>query len=177
VNVLTGAAVVTAQDTQTDANSHGTHVAGIAAAHSHSGAPGVAPECTILSAKVIDVHGHTCATRVLAALQWAAQRRADVINLSLANIYRPEDEPDPQEDLLASAVSAFCRGHPNILVVGTMGNTAVSFAEDPERYVQHCTTFTSPACVQGNPSLLPLSLPLLPSSISLLESHLNEPCI
>jgi subtilisin family serine protease len=75
-----------------DDNGHGTHVAGIAAAITGNGRgiAGVAPDAQLLAVRVLanDCSGGTCtasgtAGDVAAGIRWAADRGADVINLSL----------------------------------------------------------------------------------------------
>lgn len=77
-----------------DKNGHGTHVAGIAAAATNNGegVAGVAPDARLLIVKALeqscDVTGCTAsgnATDVAAAIAYAADKGAAVINLSLGN--------------------------------------------------------------------------------------------
>lgn len=75
-----------------DDDGHGTHVAGVAAAATGngSGIAGVAPEARIMPVKVLftecpDCQSSGTAADVAAAVRWAAERGADVINLSLGS--------------------------------------------------------------------------------------------
>ncbi len=75
-----------------DDDGHGTHVAGIAAAVTGNGVgiAGVAPEARIMPIKVLfsDCSGCTSAGNaddVTAAVRWAVERGADVVNLSLGS--------------------------------------------------------------------------------------------
>ena len=67
-----------------DDNGHGTHVAGIiAAAKNDSGVIGVAPQAKLLAAKVLDATGAGSLSTIISALDWAVQKGARVVNLSL----------------------------------------------------------------------------------------------
>jgi len=69
----------------TDDHSHGTFVAGIAAAETNNqkGIAGVAWNCKILPLKVMDVEGEGLYSWIIDAIVWAADNGAHVINLSL----------------------------------------------------------------------------------------------
>ena len=68
-----------------DDNGHGTHVAGIIGAtlNNGGGVAGVANLCTILPLKVMGSDGAGSSSNVAAAIRWAADHGAEVINLSL----------------------------------------------------------------------------------------------
>jgi subtilisin family serine protease len=75
-----------------DDDGHGTHVAGIAAAATGNGLgiAGVAPDARIMPVKVLFRACETCQSTgepedVAAAVRWAAEHGADVINLSLGS--------------------------------------------------------------------------------------------
>jgi len=75
-----------------DDDGHGSHVAGVAAAAAGNrvGIAGVAPEARIMPIKVLFRPCDTCqstgeADDVAAAVRWAAEQGADVINLSLGS--------------------------------------------------------------------------------------------
>lgn len=69
----------------TDGHGHGTHVAGIAAASTGNGIgiASVAPAARIMSVKALDDDGRGYCSDVARSIRWAADRGADVINLSL----------------------------------------------------------------------------------------------
>jgi subtilisin family serine protease len=73
------------QDGAQDANGHGTHVAGIAAALTNNGigVAGTAPGARILPVRVLDANGEGSADQIAAGIRYAADKEADVINLSL----------------------------------------------------------------------------------------------
>ena len=69
-----------------DGNGHGTHVASVAAGNgkaSNGKYRGVAPDATILSAKVLRSDGSGRMSYVMAGIEWALDEGANIINLSL----------------------------------------------------------------------------------------------
>jgi subtilisin family serine protease len=70
-----------------DLNGHGTHVAGIAAASTNNGigVAGTAPQATILPVRVLDSAGNGTGEDISNGIKWAADRGAQVINLSIGN--------------------------------------------------------------------------------------------
>ncbi len=73
------------QDGAQDENGHGTHVAGIAAAITNNGVgvAGVAPGAKLLPVRVLDAEGSGTTDQVAAGIRFAADKGADVVNLSL----------------------------------------------------------------------------------------------
>jgi serine protease len=73
------------QDGAQDANGHGTHVAGIAAAETGNGVgvAGTAPGARVLPVRVLDADGTGYADQLAAGIRFATAKGADVINLSL----------------------------------------------------------------------------------------------
>jgi len=85
-SVLPGKDYVTpSDDGRIDPNGHGTHVAGIVAAHVNNGLgiDGAAPDVRILPVRVLDANGAGIASNVAKGIIWAADQGARVINLSL----------------------------------------------------------------------------------------------
>jgi len=70
--------------TPLDDHGHGTHVAGtIGAVRDSLGVVGVAPKVTLYGVKVLDKNGSGSYSNVIAGIEWAAQNKMDVINMSL----------------------------------------------------------------------------------------------
>jgi len=92
-----------------DNNGHGTHVAGIAAGSgSVSGGKyrGVAPDASLLAAKVLRGDGSGMMSDVMAGIEWAVEQGAQVINLSLGGPPTPCDGSDALSTMCDAAVDA-----------------------------------------------------------------------
>ncbi|MFD8569778.1 S8 family peptidase [Streptomyces sp. NPDC057694] len=72
-------------DEPKDMNGHGTHVSGIAAAHTDNGVgiAGGAPSAKIMPVRVLGADGSGSNANITRGIVWAADHGADVINLSL----------------------------------------------------------------------------------------------
>ena len=92
---------------------HGTHVAGIVAARSnHIGVIGVAPKSELFIAKVINEDGKGNSEIVAEAVEWAVEKRVDVISLSLGS----QNPNDRLHEAICVAVSK------NIIIIAAAGN-------------------------------------------------------
>ncbi|HCE98601.1 MAG: hypothetical protein A2X34_08585 [Elusimicrobia bacterium GWC2_51_8] len=70
--------------TPMDDHGHGTHVAGtIGAIRDSNGVAGVAPMARLYAVKVLDKNGSGTYSNVISGIEWAAQNKMDVINMSL----------------------------------------------------------------------------------------------
>ncbi len=117
-----------------DNNGHGTHVASIAAgsgAASEGKYRGVAPAATILAAKALRGDGTGRQSDIMAGIEWAVQKGAQVINLSLGGPPEPCDGTDALSELANAAVRA------GVVVCVAAGNSGPS----PE-------TIGSPGCAR-----------------------------
>jgi serine protease AprX len=114
-----------------DNNGHGTHVASTAAgsgAASDGTYRGVAPDATIVAAKVLRGNGSGQQSDVMAGIEWAVDQGASVINLSLGGPPTPCDGTDALSTLVdaaveAGAIMAVAAGNsgPGALTVGSPG--------------------------------------------------------
>lgn len=108
-------------DPQPGANHHGTRVAGVvAAARNGVGIVGAAPAARIMALKVGRSDGVISMSSIAAAIVYAVDNGADVINLSLGTVERvPRQHVQPTESAIAHA-----HAH-GVLVVAAAGNQGV----------------------------------------------------
>lgn len=124
--VQMGRDFVDGDDDSSDVQGHGTHVAGIAGASAGDGygIAGMAPASTILAVRVLDAQGGGDYSWVASGIVHAADRGADVINLSLGG--------GTSSELLRSAVDyASAKG---AVVTCASGNEAATQLGFPARY-------------------------------------------
>lgn len=114
------------KETITDRNGHGTHLTGIIGAKlNSSGIVGVAPECKIISVKVLNKHGRTNDEILERALEYAVKVKPDVINMSLGS-YDPQPSLEPLYKKLIYEL--------NIPIVCAAGNEGKKGVMYPARY-------------------------------------------
>jgi subtilisin family serine protease len=109
----------TVENTTADLDGHGTHVAGIVAGDGTASGGryvGVAPDATLLDARVLGAFGGGRLSGVIDGLEWADARGADVASMSLG---APTASPRAG-DLLATAVADVSAN--GTLVVAAAGN-------------------------------------------------------
>ena len=86
-NIVNGRTYVAGTSTPDDDEGHGTHVAGaVAAAMNGTGVLGVAPRANIMPIKALDFEGSGSTSNVAAAVRWAVDNGAHIINLSLGSV-------------------------------------------------------------------------------------------
>ncbi|HVL81893.1 MAG TPA: S8 family serine peptidase [Actinomycetota bacterium] len=131
--LLPGRDFVDDDDHPMDANGHGTHVAGIAAAESGNGlgVEGVAPGAKIMPLRVLDTDGTGVESDVAAAirhalLQAAQRRMALVINLSLTDM---DVQGGSSSRQIRDAIREAWVG--GAVVVAAAGNEALPFSDYP----------------------------------------------
>jgi subtilisin family serine protease len=104
----------------TDSHGHGTHIAGIIAAEPNSsgGSRGVAPGVSLMILKYYDTssNGMYNLTNTVAAIHYAIQMGANIINYSGGGVLRSEEE---------EAALALAKAH-GILVVAAAGNDGMN---------------------------------------------------
>lgn len=105
-----------------DDHGHGTHVAGSAAASTNNGRgiAGVAYDTRIMALKVCDVIGSCPTSAVASAINWATERGAAVINMSLGG-------PGDSSTLRNAVRSAWAAGVVLVAAAGNDGNTSYSY--------------------------------------------------
>jgi serine protease AprX len=90
-----------------DPNGHGTHVSGIAAgsgAASDGRYRGVAPDAQLVIGRALDATGNGRTSQIMAAIEWAIEQGAQVINISLGGGPYPSDGTDALSTLCNAAV-------------------------------------------------------------------------
>ncbi|MBI5934515.1 MAG: peptidase S8 [Chloroflexi bacterium] len=123
---IAGYDFVNNDDIPQDDNGHGTHVAGIAAAMSNNseGIAGVSWGANIMPLKVLNNAGSGTYANVAAAIIWATDNGAQVINLSLGG--------SSPSSVLEDAVNyAYGRGMVQVAAAGNSGSASVLY---PARY-------------------------------------------
>jgi subtilisin family serine protease len=113
-----------------DENGHGTHVAGIAAAVTGNGigVAGTAPDAKLIPIRVLDEEGSGSVDGVAKGIRMAADRGADVINLSLADRPVVGQLPVLNQDVEDAAAYAWSKGS---LIVAAAGNESVPLCSYP----------------------------------------------
>ena len=96
-----------------DRNGHGTHVAGtIGAWDNQTGVVGIAPECKLLSGKVLSDGGSGGDSGIAAGIRWAVEQKAHIISMSLGS-----SSPAPRiHEAIKEAVDLGC------IVIAAAGN-------------------------------------------------------
>ncbi|MBD2345589.1 S8 family peptidase [Anabaena subtropica] len=110
----------------TDDNGHGTHVAGTVAQATNNkyGVAGVAYEANIMPLKVLSAYGGGTVADIAEAIKFAADKGADVINMSLGG--------GGESQLLKQAIDyAHNKG---VVIIGAAGNESDNSASYPARY-------------------------------------------
>lgn len=107
---------------------HGTQVSSVVAAQPQAGrgVVGVAPNAKILPVRVFGLNGQLIPTNFLEALAYAADRGADIINLSLGG-------PLPST-ALEELITDLLKQYPNLVIVASTGNQNQLEVAFPARY-------------------------------------------
>ena len=96
-----------------DCTGHGTAVAGIIAAKDNkTGITGVNPDVELYSARVLDENNQARVSQIIAAIDWAVEKKVDILNLSLGTA--------KDSEALHRAIRR-AAGH-DILVIAAAGN-------------------------------------------------------
>ncbi|MBW3557275.1 MAG: S8 family serine peptidase [Actinobacteria bacterium] len=124
------------QDGAQDKHGHGTHVAGIVAAvaNNGTGVAGVAPDAKVLPVRVLDADGSGTTDQVAAGIRYAADKGADVINLSLgflSGVGQVVKLVGGLEPVYSAIDYAWSKGS---VVVIAAGNDAVPLCSEPSAH-------------------------------------------
>ncbi|MBM4257637.1 MAG: peptidase S8 [Deltaproteobacteria bacterium] len=86
-HILPGRNIIEQNDDTQDQHGHGTAIAGIIAASTNNavGMSGICPTCQILPVRVLNDSGEGTYSHVIAGILWAADNRAQIVNLSLGS--------------------------------------------------------------------------------------------
>ena len=125
-NFVTGYDFVNDQENAQDDNGHGTHVAGTIAQSTNNnfGVAGIAYEANIMPLKVLSSFGGGTVADIAEAIRFAADNKADVINLSLGG--------GGESAVLKDAIDyAHNKG---VVVIAAAGNADQNSADYPARY-------------------------------------------
>jgi serine protease len=109
-----------------DDNGHGTHVAGTIAQATNNkfGVAGIAYEASLMPLKVLSAEGGGTVADIAEAIRFAADQKADVINMSLGG--------GGESQLMKEAIDyAHSKG---VVIVAAAGNAGRNAAEYPGRY-------------------------------------------
>ncbi len=122
----------TDDNTTDDLGGHGTHCAGIAAGRRNAatGIAGVAPEASLINAKVLNETGSGDTSWVIKGIEYAIEKNADILSISLGGWQEDGTGSDPTSITVTNAVNA---GYVVVTAAGndgpgeaTIGSPAVS---------------------------------------------------
>ena len=114
-----------------DLDSHGTHVAGIAAAATNNGVgiAGVAPDAKVMPVKVLE-DGSGAFEDIAAGIRYAADHGADVVNLSLGGMQGTQALVLTGLETSVQDAIAYARAKA-VMVVAAAGNDSVPVCNTP----------------------------------------------
>ncbi|MFA1822289.1 S8 family serine peptidase [Virgibacillus oceani] len=108
----------TADETTQDLHGHGTHVASTIAGSgeaSDGAQKGVAPNASLINAKVLNQYGSGPTSNLIEGMEWAADQGASIINMSIGSF------PTDGTDIVSQAVNTITEEN-NVLFVIASGN-------------------------------------------------------
>lgn len=125
LTVLPGDAVsfVASEPSAQDEHGHGTHCAGVVAGRA---APvggrryGVAPEVTLLAAKVLDRSGRGTDDQIIDAIDWATDQGAEILSMSLGSARPAGSPPSVRYEVIARRLL-----DQGVLLVAAAGNESL----------------------------------------------------
>ena len=128
--------VTCTQDGPDDENGHGTHVAGIIAAVTGNGegVAGVAPGAKILPVRVLDAEGSGTTDQIASGIKYAADKGADVLNLSLGFLSGVDQVVKVLGDLEPVYAAIDYAVGKGAVVVFAAGNDSVPLCAEPSAH-------------------------------------------
>jgi serine protease len=126
LKIVAGYDFINDETNASDDQGHGTHIAGTIAQTTNNGygTAGIAPDAQLMPLKVVTVGGSATAADIAEAIRLAADRAADVINLSLSGT-------GYSETMQQSIDYAYRKGAVIVAAAGNSNQNAVSY---PARY-------------------------------------------
>ncbi len=168
LTIAGGVSTVDYTTSYTDDNGHGTHVAGIIAAHNNDGeVTGMAPGVQLYAVKAMGSNGQGNLQDVLEGVDWAIQNHMDVINLSLGTSY----DSQLLHNMLDQAYQA------GIVVVASAGNSGAG--TDTVNYPAQYSSVIAVAAVdkdlkRGSFSSTGPKVELAAPGVSIVSTYLNN---
>lgn len=125
LTVLPGNAVsfVASEPSAQDEHGHGTHCAGVVAGRAQPAGGrryGVAPEVTLLVAKVLDRSGRGTDDQIIDAIDWATDQGAEVLSMSLGSARPAGSPPSVRYEVIARRLL-----EQGVLLVAAAGNESL----------------------------------------------------
>jgi len=129
-----------------DDHGHGTHVSGVAAAETDNkiGIAGLGWEAMLLPLKILDADGYGTETNLAAAIRYAADNGADVINMSLGA------SGSCPTILQQAADYAYAKG---VILAAASGNHGGSNGPNAEMFPANCEHVLGVAAANSNDSI------------------------
>mgnify|MGYP002507981076 CR=1 FL=1 len=123
LKITGGVSFVGSKTDYRDTNGHGTHVAGVIGARDNNiGIIGVAPEAELYAIKVIGESGLGNQSDVVQGIEWAMEKKLDILNLSITTTKK-------STVMEAALNDAYQQG---LILVAASGNSLTGFTEPVE---------------------------------------------
>lgn len=113
-NIKKGVSFVENVSSSNDDNGHGTHCAGILAAHGEK-IFGVAPEASIYPVKVLNFNGKGLFSGIISGMEWCLQNKIDIVSMS----FQFQSNKNPSKALEQACNRLWEEG---LVLVGAVGN-------------------------------------------------------
>ena len=108
-----------------DPAGHGTHIAGIVAASRGFASPGIAPDASLVSVRVLDENGHSRVSTIMLGLEWVVAHRASLgIRVVVMALGAPAVAGYRDDPLASAAELAWRSGLVLVVAAGNDGPAA-----------------------------------------------------